>query len=612
MFNIVDFFEPYESKLALPAARVVILLGGVPCERLHLKEILRSGWPNFSRAKFVFESVAAGDSVAAGMSLVREKVEMGRSVSIRRFYSSGVQGSGASSIPVFAGKIESIRQETGDGREMLEVIARDCSADFERVLVYGRRAAGADEKDVFLSGAETIFNPDGKGNAAVLSSSGAGEDHTLFSSDSDCGSYWRYSQAIDYLLCEYMPAGKLHRPSIAQLDAITECQTLRDFDVTGLSLLEALHRCCDRIGLAFRFVPRLIPGCSGQAIVFYRPGSGPVMELNCQEYGERLSISQTNISSLKSEKHFWPVTNRYIGQGDYKIYEATFELVKGWDPNLEDTDYDKFSPSMNPDFYKVKDIYRKWCLNEAGDYTGAPYSRGEAFDFSKVFEKEQYVCRRRRFWPALSRDLQGKSLGYYLQVSFNGGLTWWQYLYAFNNLLEECGIWLSSDQLDVDTWIAALKGELKFRITASIVSDARINYQMSDGPVGSVIPVQDHLFVTPGGFKCRKVCEESIFYNSTDGALGTADEVDDSAPLREFVRGIAKRQAATAQKASITTAYLNFDYDVGDRVVIGPDGRNILDSQSDNRSMLWVNEVRLDFDKQKTVLGVVRQRNLQV
>ena len=64
------------------------------------------------------------------------------------------------------------------------------------------------------------------------------------------------------------------------------------------------------------------------------------------------------------------------------MYEATFELVKAWDPALESTNYYTFCPSTNPEFHKVRDVYRKWCLNEAGDYTGEPYNRGQPYDLT--------------------------------------------------------------------------------------------------------------------------------------------------------------------------------------------------------------------------------------
>ena len=316
----------------------------------------------------------------------------------------------------------------------------------------------------------------------------------------------------------------------------------------------------------------------------------------------------SDIVRLHSRKNFWPVTHRYIGQGDFKVYEATFELVKAWDTADEDTDYGKFSPSTNPDFYQVKDVYRKWCLNEAGDYSDAPYNQGEAFDFSKIFGSSNFARRRRRFWPALSTDKQGKSLGYFLQVSFDNGLHWWQYLYAFNNLLDECGVWLSSDQLDVNTWVAALKGVLRFRITASVISDERLSCIVADGPVNSTVPVVEQLITVPRQFKYRKVSGQSIFAGCSDETLGTPDEIDDSTMLYEFVRKRAAVASATSETASVRTAYLALDYEVGDKVSASPESRDLLSCRNNNRSTSWIERVQMDFRNQCTNLRIVRQR----
>jgi hypothetical protein len=81
-----------------------------------------------------------------------------------------------------------------------------------------------------------------------------------------------------------------------------------------------------------------MPAGPDQAIVFYKSGIGRAVELNCQRDGEQFSISKTNIVRLHSRKNFWPITHKYIGQGDFKVYEATFGLVKAWDPIDEDTD----------------------------------------------------------------------------------------------------------------------------------------------------------------------------------------------------------------------------------------------------------------------------------
>jgi hypothetical protein len=609
MSNRIDFFQSAQTQLALPAASVSIVIDGMLCPELEPVEIIRSGWPEFSQARLAYNPAAYPNSGLKTLEDIEIFFAMGKTVCIRQYFNGIPPGAAAFSFPLFHGQIENIETQLTATGEKVEIVVQDFSANLKRISVYGRRLAESGDSSVFLAGLDTAFNPDGRGNATAEPITVNGISYTAFCSEPSQGKHWSYADVIDYLLCEYLKVGQLQSPDIGQLRVLTENQAVRDLDVTGLNLIEALHRCCQRIGLRFKFVPLPVPTGPSQAIEFYKAGTGRTVELNCQQASEQLSISKTNIAALHSRKKFWPITHKYIGQGDFKVAEATFDLKKAWDSSLEDINYDKFSSSTNSDFYQVKDVYRKWCLNEAGDYSGAPYNQGDAFDFSSIFGSGNFTRRRRRFRSTLTRDKQGKSLGYFLQVSFNNGLYWRQYLHAFNILLDECGLRLSSDQLDVDTWVAALKGVLKFRITASVISDERLTSVVSDGPVNSTIPVVEHIITLPRQFKYRKVSSQSIFANSSDDALGGADEVDDTDALYEFIRHRAAVSAETIETMDIQTPFLAFDYRVGDIVSTSPESRDWLACRSDNRSRSRIVRVQMDFVKQGTNLKIVRQRS---
>ena len=608
MSNRIDFSQSDQAHLALLGVTVSVFLDGALCPDLVVTEIVRSGWPEFSWARLAYNPAAHQNACPIPAQEIETKFAMGKSICIRQLYNGIPPGIAAFSFDIFVGQIEAIEADLSSDGEKIEIIAMDFSAALKRITVFGQRLGCSDGSTLFLAGLDTVFNPDGQANANRSPVSVNGKSYTVFCAEPSQSKLFSCADALDYLLCEYLPSGQLHKPDIEQLRALTGNQTFRDLDVTGLNLLEALHRCCDGVGLKFKFVPRLAGTGPAQAIVFYKNGTGRKVELNCQQTGQQLSISKTNIASLSSRKDFWPITHKYIGQGDFKVYEATFELIKAWDPADEDTNYYKFSPSTNPDFYKVKDVYRKWCLNEAGDYSGAPYSQGEAFDFSKIFGSHNFTHRRRRFWPTLTTDKQGRSLDYFLQVSFDGE-NWWQYLYAFNNLLDECGIWLSSDQLDMNTWVAALKGVLIFRITASVVSDERISCTVAAGPIDSAVPVVEHIIPVPRQFKFRKVSGQSIFAGVSDESLGVPDEVDDSAALHEHVRQRAAASSKTIETVYVQTATLEFDYRVGDRVTTSPESRDLLSCRNDNRSVSWIERVQMDFQKQCANLKILRQRN---
>ncbi|MHC4116010.1 MAG: hypothetical protein ACYSWO_00740 [Planctomycetota bacterium] len=609
MSNTIDFFQSEQKRLALVASTASVMVDGALCPDLEPIEIVRSGWPDFSWARLAYNPAACTGGTLKAAEDIGAYFATGRKLCIQQYYNGAAPGAATFGLPIFHGHIDNIETRLSPDGESVEIIARDFSANLKRLSVYGQRLAKSDGSEVFLAGLDTVFDPDSKGNAGPMPTKIGDRGCTAFCAEPSQGRLWSYAEVIDYLLCEYVPTGQLQTPTLDQLQVLTENQTVRDLDVTGLSLVEALHICCERIGLEFKFMPRLAPTGPGQAIVFYRAGTGRTVELNCQKAGQQLSISKTNIAALHSTRNFWPVTHRYIGQGDFKIYEATFELAKAWDPSLEDTDYDKFSPSTNPDFYQVKDVYRKWCLNEAGQYSGAPYNQGNAFDFSRIFGSGAFVHRPRRFHPTLSTDKLGRSLGYFLQISYGDSPdNWWQYLHAFNILLDECGVWLSSDQLDTETLFASIQANLRFRITASVVSDQRLTATLADGPVNSTVPVIEHLLTLPRQFKYRKVSGQSIFADAPDNTLGIADEVDDSDALRRLVRRAASISPEVVETFDVQTPTLAFDYQLGDTVVTSPESRDLLSCRSDNRSRSRIVRMKMDFRKQCTNIKIVRQR----
>jgi hypothetical protein len=616
MTNVTELFQPDYRQLTLPAGTVIAFLDGVLCEDLEPIEIVRSGWPEFGWAKLAYRPSCKGRRLRP--EDIEDRFAFGRRISLHQLYNREPPEAAVACLPLFVGQIDGLSTTIGSGQETVEVVARDLSAVLRRATVYGQRVLRNDGSTVLLPGLETAFNPLGRGNAA------GGEDLrsqisdlkfstacTLFSANPSGARAWSCADAICYLLSEYAPAGELAWPSVEQLLALTDRRPLRDLDVTGLNLLDALHKCCEVAGLDFQFAPRLVETGPAQAIVLRRHDRERIVELNCQMPGERLSPSRTTLGNLHSERAFYPVTHRYIGQGDFKVYESTFELVKAWDPALEGTSHRVFSISTNPQFHQVKDVYRKWCLNEAGDYSGPPFNQGQPCDLSRLFEHGAYVPRRRRFWPTLSSDAQGRSIGYFLQVSYDG-VRWWNYQHAFSNLLDECGVWLSSDELDLDTWVAALKGLLRVRITASVLSDERITCVVADGPVGSTAPVVDHVLTLPRRFAYRKVCAQSVFAQSSQTGLGVPDEADDSAALHQFVRQQAQTSSAIIETANVQTPTLRLYLHPGDCVTSSPESRDLLGCRRDSRSTIRIERVHIDFRNQCTNLRLIRRRRPRI
>ncbi len=599
MSNRVDFFQGQRRALALAAGRVAVFVEGRLCGQLEPVRIVRAGPPEFGSATFRHN----GDA-SVQVEQIERLFPMGSRVRVEAVYEYPSPHGAAAGYPIFVGRIERIDTRIDATDESVEITARDYSAVLERITVFGRRIE-QDGEGVFVSGPATVFNRDGLADASVEPVASGGGTYRVFCAEPGRGRSWKYAEVIEYLLNEYLPRGRIGRPGIERLRALTDDRSVRDLDVSGMSLLRALEKCCEPVGVKFRFVPRQSESGPAEAIVFYRDAATRTVELNLQRRGRRLSVSQTNVGKLRSQRLMWPVTKRYIGRGGFKVYESTFELVGCWDAALEDTDYEKYSPATNPQFHQVRNVWRKWGLNESGYYSRDPCNIAEPYDFSRVFEGEPYVRRRRRFLPCLSTDELGKSVGYYLEVSYDSGQSWSQYPYAFDNLLDECAIWLSSEQIDSDTWAAAIAGTLRFRMTASIQSDSRLTCVVADGPVKSTAPVVDEIIELSSRFAYRKVSPMSILAGE---ASAGSNQVDDSEAMHEYVRTMAETQRRIIETFDVSTLTLEIDYEPGDRVVSSADSRDLFATARDNRSVCFIERAVIDFAKQCTELRVIRRR----
>ena len=409
---------------------------------------------------------------------------------------------------------------------------------------------------------------------------------------------WTLADIVLYLMGEYASRLGLAIPNESRLKALFGDEATVEIDLTGLNLLEALYKCAKTAGLEYKFYY----GQENDAIVFYRPGRGRVVGLNAQYSGQMLDAAVNQVFKYKTIKTA-PATHRFIGHGDNKQFEASFELVKGWDASKESNDFTKFSPATNANFTDVKDVYRKWVLNEANDYSGSPYN-APAMNLESVFGNGNFLRKKRRFWPALSQDDNGKSMGYYLEVSYTNGQKWWQYMYAFDLLLDECGIWLSSEHLDLDTWWAAIQGAMRVRLTATIIGDERLEYIYTRGAMNSSCEVVDHLFTFPRQFKYKEITSDSRFYN----ALHRPGEIDNSNELASYVRRQAENYEIEVARSMVETGVLEIGYEVGDSVVCGPAGRDMLGIGYGEERCAVLKKVTFDMAQQKTVLEISTQR----
>jgi len=457
----------------------------------------------------------------------------------------------------------------GDG-ERLILEAEDPSADLLRRRIGGQRAWTADGGADRVDGQTLVFNPDGRPNASDQAyDPGTGDAYTIFAPDRPSGNEaWTLGEAAAYVLAEHGQAEGTEAPSPSETRTALPATVIRDVSLEGRPLAEALDALLELAGA--RLVVRVEPGIGAvsRRLEIWYPARGPVGWLSHQPPGQTYDPTKTDFVGLGVRMDFAAAPRRYVALGDSKFYESTFDLVAGWDDALASYDPDDFSPRTNADFDSVRDVFRKWVLNEAGDYTGPPYDRGAPPALSAVFEDAPYVRRRRRFLPCLSRDTLSRSRGVYVEISFDSGASWEQMTLAARVLRDECGIYLTEDTLPPRYLAAAMRGQVRLRATATLESDSRLAAEYAGDSTADLPGRTRHVHV-PAGYRFRRVAPTSRFYGE-----GGADEADDTERLDDLVRAAWEADRRAPAPARIEIPYLAFGHRVGERI-LGVRGRHL-------------------------------------
>ncbi|HOW19121.1 MAG TPA: hypothetical protein PLC79_08795, partial [Phycisphaerae bacterium] len=343
-------------------------------------------------------------------------------------------------------------------------------------------------------------------------------------------------------------------------------------------------------------------------------------------------LAANNINKFTIRSDFSEVISQPIIRGDVMKWEITTELLPGWlpDPHLDDVAPENvenevtyasihLAPGMSEEeiaadpwyaayhrrgseFHLHQEVGRRWVLNETHRYFG-DYARTTVFDADKYRGWEPSDCNiteeyvtaagdiATRPVPAgswarigrplddcLSADREGRSLGVYIEFSFDGGTTWRRMTGTAARALEsEAGIYLECDDLmtlmpdggDVSVWEALVRGRLRVRVTAVIAGDARLTPN-----------IDAERFGPPTTSGCSRVFNVADRYHwasrqlaNSQFRIGGPKEVayqttecrSDLAELQAFAGNVMAICTARQMPATLTIPWLaTTDFSVGD------------------------------------------------
>ncbi|MFO8014794.1 MAG: hypothetical protein R6X20_15980 [Phycisphaerae bacterium] len=564
-------FAPLGPAGVLTPPAVEVRVDGRVEPRLHLERLDQQ----VGAAPTATFEAALGRDVLTGETVRLEDlaagIRPGSTVTATLLRGGVLPGEEADDLRLFEGRlIEAALALAPDG-EHARLVAEDPAADLLRRRLGGRRAWTADGAADRVEGPALVFNPDGRPNASTQAYAPAtGEPYTIFAPDGASGNAaWTLDEAVAYILAEHGGSEEVQVPSASEVRAALPATVIRDVSLEGRSLGEAMAALLELAGA--RLVVRVEPaaGSLSRRLELCLPDREPAGWLCHQPPGRVYDPAKTHFSAMRVRMDFAAAPRRYVARGDRRLVESTFDLVAGWDDALATSDPDDVSPRTNPDFDAVRDVFRKWVLNEDGTYSAAPYSRGAAPDLSALFEGTPYVRRRRRLLPCLSRDALGRSRGVYVEVSLDGGASWEQSTLAARVLRDECGLVLTEDPLPAAYLAAAMRGEVRVRVTATVESDALLSAEYA-GDEGNDLPGRTRHVNVPAGYRYRRVAPTSRFH----GEAG-ADEVDDTARLQDLVRAAWDADRLAPAPARIEVPYLALGHRVGERL-LGTRGRHLL------------------------------------
>jgi len=359
----------------------------------------------------------------------------------------------------------------------------------------------------FMSGLRCIFNPDGRPNKdrtdATATINNIEFDYPVFANPDRratgaVAEYWTCRQMVRYLLGPNFNAAFAYLPITNP--AILPGMEHKDWDrvinsvnVDGLDVISAIGLICKHIGWSLR--EEYFDSWSAPVgLVFYKPGAaaGYIRDANNRTILHRphapavgdyinpaVAAGVKLLWSMDIDEDITGVVNNPWGLGAPDKFEATFNLVPGW----QDSDLVPDSASSYANLFKteaeiqaeanpnqwsffnkyhargaafLRDVGRKWVLNESGKYSATAYDRGVPFDFAAVLPPQYILYNGKRIYAPFNRSFLNcltfdkdslNSVGLRVEFSFDSGATWQIISAMIENLPGECGIRITEPNL---------------------------------------------------------------------------------------------------------------------------------------------------------------------
>lgn len=440
----------------VPAVAPEVFLDGRRRRDLEVLSLERLEAPHFARATLAVRPPA--DPGLAAADWPDALPAPGAAVSIRT--ASGTDD-GAILMEVVS---HSLR--TGPGGRVAEVgVLHRLAGLLERRLADRWELRGGEP--VHLEPARVRMNVPGGWTSPALTVLN-GRAATLFSTAEE--GRWSVGQALLYLFAAAVPLD-VDLPSTLRALHLAGGVDLGPIDLTGASVGEAVVRVADRAGLAIR------AAADGLGILLEAPGTGRRRSVRLQPCGESVTPAGSTLLSGRVDWPRRPGRRGVLALAARKRYEVTLALRPGWDAALESPRWRDFLRAESPDWPLLRDVFRRWVLNEHARYAGAPWNL-PVFDFAAVEPDDFRLRRPRRLLPCLSAGEDGESLGVVVEWRPDDEAVWRAWPGPLRTAPGECAVRFDGDALPAEYFQAAVAHTAEVRVTATVEADARLTAEV--------------------------------------------------------------------------------------------------------------------------------------
>ena len=421
---------------------------------------------------------------------------------------------------------------------------------------------------------------------------------------------WTLAQAVMSMCYLLNPDEEyIKNPDFQALNkAMDGAPVLRDWTIPrGVYLPEALDKLLVPHGFLW-FVRYSIGKNSSdedevqRRITVFKRGTGPEKTVKLPAEGKDRANDKANVSQVSCEWNIAEAFNIVQAYGSHLEVEGTFELQRAWAATDDSLTADALAKSTDsttdlPSQYEKKpDVWRKWVLNEVGDYT-ATRSGNTTFDVNAILDRPagadavallgtNNITRRRKFYsPLTKREDDGRRdvlveyfvpADAYAEAGTPAYTGYWKDVLSLPNghyqvLERECGILFTGQKPPED--LIALGADAQLRITASLRSDQRIAYTTSRAATSPNAEDIKLVVDLSGRFHKRsRITTSGATYKSrySETALitpqSTADTTDDTTALQTYALKLRDQEQSARVVPQVTLEGFHPEYEIGDLV----------------------------------------------